>query len=52
MDSLKALAQSLVFDGRFYGAEWQEELDDYSDYIWWIFYGKQKFFKNLGIVYS
>lgn len=45
------LKNSLVFDGRFYGAESKEELDDWNEYMSWIIFGKQQFFKSLGVKY-
>jgi len=36
------LEHSLELDGRFYGAEWQEELDEWNQFMWWTYYWKPK----------
>jgi len=42
------LIHSLVFDGRFYGAESQEQRDDeFSQYLGWVYYTKYNCFKSL-----
>lgn len=35
-----------------YGAEWQQELDDWSEYMGWVVFEKQNFFKNMGVKYD
>ena len=46
------LIHSLVFDGRFYGAESKEELEDWIEYMNWVMFKKQEFFKSLGVKYN
>jgi hypothetical protein len=42
------LIHSLVFDGRFYGAESHEQRDDeFSQYLGWVYYTKYNGFKSL-----
>ena len=49
---LQILVHSLIFDGRFYGAEWKEELDGWNEYMSWVIFKKQEFFKTLGVRYD
>ena len=46
------LKNSLIFDGRFYGAESKEELEDWIEYMNWVMFKKQEFFKSLGVKYN
>ncbi len=41
------LKNSLIFDGRFYGAESQQESDEFSQYLGWVYFTKHNWFKSL-----
>lgn len=45
-EPILVLKHSLIFDGRFYGAESQEQYE-FSQYLGWVYYTKYNWFKSL-----
>jgi hypothetical protein len=53
LNGLHQLIYSLEKDGRFYGAEIKQEDDELAEYMYWVVFEKQKFFKeSLGVKYD